>query len=120
MARRSEYLDWLLEQLYPLGHLRVKAMFGAYGIYCDELFFAILNDDVLFVKVDEVTRSDFEAEGLQPFTYPMKDGSTSTLSYYPLPDYALEAPHELIEWAKKGIAAALRAKKPLKRAKNQG
>lgn len=120
MPRRSEYLDWLLEQLAPLGTLRVRSMFGSFGIYCDELFFAIVEDDVLFVKVDDVSRAQFEAEGLQPFTYAMKDGTTSTLSYYPLPDYALETPHELIDWARKGIAAALRAKKPTKPRKNQG
>lgn len=120
MPRRSEYLDWLLEQLAPLGTLRARSMFGAFGVYCDELFFAIVEEDVLYVKVDDTTRPEFEAEGLRPFTYAMKDGSTSTLSYYPLPDYALETPHELIDWVKKGIAAALRAKKPAKQRKNQG
>lgn len=111
MPRRSEYLDWLIEQLASLGGIRAKAMFGGFGLYCDELFFAIVADDVLFVKVDDTSRLAFEAEGLQPFTYPMKDGTVSTMSYYPLPDYALETPHELCDWARKGIAAALRAKK---------
>lgn len=109
MPQRSEYLDWLLEQLAPLGRLRSRSMFGGFGLYCDDLFFAIISDDVLYVKVDATSRAEFTAEGLQPFTYPMKDGSTSTLSYYPVPDYALETPHELCSWAKKGIAAALRA-----------
>ncbi len=55
-----------------------------------------------------------------PFTYPMKDGRVSTMSYYPLPDCTLESPHELQHWAKKGIAAALRAAKAGKSRKNQG
>ncbi|MDR3412568.1 MAG: TfoX/Sxy family protein [Formivibrio sp.] len=110
MPRRSEYVDWLFEQLAPLGTLRARAMFGAFGLYCDDLFFAIVDDDVLYIKVDDVCRSEFEAEGLRPFTYPMKDGTTSTLSYYPLPDFSLENQHELVFWAKKGLAAALRAK----------
>ncbi len=120
MPRRSEYLDWLFEQLAPLGALRARAMFGAYGLYCDDLFFAIVDDDVLYVKVDDVCRAEFETEGLAPFTYAMKDGSTSTLSYYPLPDFTLETPHELVFWAKKGLAAALRAQNQPKRRKNQG
>lgn len=120
MARRSEYLDWLLEQLAPLGAVRARAMFGGFGLYCDELFFAIVVDDALFVKADDISRPEFEAEQLMPFTYPMKDGSISTMSYYPLPDYALETPHELQQWAKKGIAAALRAPKAGKSRKNQG
>lgn len=120
MPRRSEYLDWLTEQLAPLGAIRVRAMFGGYGLYCDDLFFAIADDDVLFVKVDDVSRTEFAAEGLKPFTYPMKDGSISTMSYYPLPDYALESPPELLIWARKGLAAALRAPARGKSRKNQG
>ncbi len=119
-TRRSEYLDWLLEQLAPLGTLRVRAMFGGFGLYCDELFFAIVDDDVLFVKVDDISRPDFEAEHRMPFTYPMKDGRLASMSYYPLPDYALESPPELQSWARKGLAAALRAPGKGKSRKNQG
>ena len=54
MAKQNEYVAWLCEQLAPMGVLRVKSMFGAYGMYCDELFFAIV-DDVLYLKVDTVT-----------------------------------------------------------------
>lgn len=118
--RRSEYLDWLLEQLAPLGALRARFMFGGFGLYCDEIFFAIVADDVLYVKVDAANRAEFEAEGLRPFTYPMKDGSTATMSYYPLPDYALEAPDELRRWAQKGMAAALRAARFAKSCKQPG
>ena len=120
MPRRSEYLDWLFEQLAPLGRLRARAMFGAFGLYCDDLFFAIVSDDVLYLKVDQLSRAEFEAENLSPFTYSMKDGSISTLSYYPVPDYALESGTNLQHWAKKGIAAALRAQKTPKKHQNQG
>lgn len=117
MAQRTEYVNWLLDQLSSLGSLRVKAMFGAYGIYCDELFFAIISDDVLYVKVDDTNRSEFLAEGLQAFSYPMKDGSFNQLSYYPLPEEVFENTELLRVWAHKGIAAALRAKKPTKQRK---
>lgn len=120
MPRRSEYLDWLFEQLAPLGRLRARAMFGAFGLYCDDLFFAIVDDDVLYLKVDQLTRAEFEAENLCPFTYPMKDGSTATLSYYPVPDYVLESGPDLQNWARKGIAAALRAQKKPKKHPNRG
>ncbi|MBY0445648.1 MAG: TfoX/Sxy family protein, partial [Burkholderiales bacterium] len=40
MAKRNEYIEHLLDQLAPLGLLRAKAMFGGYGFYCDEIFFA--------------------------------------------------------------------------------
>jgi len=111
MAKRSEFVQYLLEQLAPLGQLRAKAMFGGFGLYCDELFFALIADDVLYVKVDDSNRPRFTAEQLAPFCYPMKDGRVQTMSYYPLPEAALESPADLLDWAKEGIAAALRAKR---------
>ncbi|GGP23560.1 TfoX/Sxy family protein [Silvimonas iriomotensis] len=108
MPARSEYLDWLLEQLAPLGSLRPKSMFGGYGLYCDGVFFAIISDDVFYVKVDDTNRPRFEKAGLQPFRYDVKDGKKH-LSYYPLPESALEDAEALQEWAREGIGAALRA-----------
>ncbi len=32
MARRSEFVTYLLEQLAPLGDVRARAMFGGFGI----------------------------------------------------------------------------------------
>ena len=117
MAQSSEYVDWLLDELSSLGTLRAKSMFGAYGIYCDTHFFAIVSSEVLYVKVDDIDRQAFIERGLRPFTYPMKDGSFSQLSYYPLPDEAFENTEVLCNWAKKGLSPALRAKKPTKQRK---
>ena len=111
MAKRSEFLEYLLDELAPLGQIRAKAMIGGFGLYCDELFFALVADEVLYVKVDDLNRPRFIAEQLAPFCYPMKDGRMQTMSYYPLPESALESQTDLINWAKEGIAAALRAKR---------
>ncbi len=110
MARRNEYVDWLVEQLQPLGPVRAKGMFGGWGFYLDDLFFALAADDVFYVKVDEETRARFTEEGLQPFRYPMKDGREVEMSYYTLPDPALEDPSALCQWARFGVEAALRAR----------
>ncbi|WP_035058009.1 TfoX/Sxy family protein [Andreprevotia chitinilytica] len=109
MPAHNEYLSWLIEQLSPLGSVRAKAMFGGYGIYCDELFFAIVVDDVLYVKADVESESEFTALGLAPFQYAMKDGSVQTMKYYPPPESALEDQGELLVWARKALGAALRA-----------
>ena len=119
MKRQPEYLTLLLEQLSPLGALRARAMFGGYGLYCDELFFAIVVDEILYLKADAESKSDFEALGLLPFSYAMKDGRIQTMAYYPLPEDALDDDVALRQWAKKGIAAALRARnKPADRRKS--
>ncbi len=108
MAKRNEYIEYLLEQLAALGLLRAKAMFGGYGLYCDEIFFAIVVNDILYIKADAESKADFTDLGLKPFSYSKKDGSEQSMAYYPLPEEALEDAQELIFWSKKGIAAALR------------
>jgi len=62
-----EYADYLADVLTPLGPIHWRAMFGGYGFYCGELFFALAVDDVLYLKADADTRPRFEAEGLPPF-----------------------------------------------------
>ena len=42
-------------------------MFGGVGIYAKEAFFALVDDDVLYLKVDDSNRGDFEARGMSPF-----------------------------------------------------
>ena len=107
----SEQLDWLCERLEALGRIRSRRMFGSWGLYCDGIFFAIIADEVLYLKADELSRPDFEALGLSPFTYPMRDGRQQSLCYYPMPDAALDEEGEFLAWARRGLAAALRARK---------
>jgi DNA transformation protein and related proteins len=109
MIRRNEYVDWLCERLAPLGPIRAKSMFGGFGLYCGDLFFAIVSDDVLYLKADEQNLADFERAGVTPFTYAMKDGRQQSMRYYPVPDEAIDDDEAFLRWARKGIEAALRA-----------
>ena len=90
------------------GHLRARRMFGGHGIFFDDLMFALIARDTLYVKVDDHNRAAFEAEDLSPFTYARRDGEGS-LSYYEVPPDALDAPQALEPWAALGLGAARRA-----------
>ena len=94
-------------------------MFGALGVYCDELFFAIADDGLLFVKVDDVSRADFEEAGSQPFTFTSKDGEVNVVNYWRLPETAYDDPDEAVVWGRRGLEAALRARsgKPARKRK---
>ena len=51
MASPQDFVDYVAEQLVEAGTIRSRKMFGEYGLYCDEVFFAVICDDQLFVKV---------------------------------------------------------------------
>jgi len=110
MAKRTDFTDWAEDQLSPLGSIRIKPMFGAFGLYADDLFFALIDDDVLYFKADEFNRARFVEAGCAIFSYPLKDGSTNELSYYQAPETALDDQTELLDWARLGRDAALRAR----------
>lgn len=114
MPKRTDFTDWVEEQLAPLGAIRIKSMFGGFGVYADELFFAIIDDDVLFFKTDDLNRDRFIEAGSEPFTYPTKDGLQQALSYHAVPDGALDDTDELLDWARLGLESALRARKKKK------
>jgi DNA transformation protein len=124
MARRSEFVTYLLEQLTPLGEVSARGMFGGYGIYFDGRMFALVAQDTFYVKSDDVSRPEFEREGLEPFRFESSKGTTET-SYYQPPSAAIDDREKLCEWARKGIEAAKRsalskaAKKPRKPAKRK-
>lgn len=113
MPARSEFLDYVVEQMTFIHGLRAKAMFGGFGIYQDDAMFAIIVSDTLYFKADAQTRQQFEAQGLAPFSYTTR-GKTVTMQYYEAPPEVLENEDSMREWAELAIGAALRAKKPLR------
>lgn len=108
MPRRSEFVEFVLERLAAVGRLRARAMFGGHGIYHDDRIFAISVDGRLFFKADEVTRSDFEARGLAPFTY-IARGQNVTMQYFEVPPEVFDEADAMRVWAGKALAAAARS-----------
>ena len=51
MASHPDFVNYVSEQLRSAGAIRSRKMFGEYGLYCDGVFFAVICDDQLFVKV---------------------------------------------------------------------
>lgn len=109
MASRDDFVNHVRELFAPAGHVAVKRMFGGHGVYIDGVFMAIIADDELYLKVDDETRADFEAESCAPFVYD-KDGKKMIMSYYRAPGEAMDAPHLMQPWARRALAAALRAR----------
>ncbi|MFC3078861.1 TfoX/Sxy family protein [Phenylobacterium terrae] len=114
MAVSSEFLDYLLEQLEPLGRVTSRRMFGGAGLYRDGIIFGIVSGEAVYFKTDETNLPDYEAAGAERFD-PMPE-RPAKFSYFSVPPDVLEQPDELAEWARKAVAAsARRPAKPAKR-----
>ncbi len=112
MAVSAEFIEHLHELLAGLGRMQVKKMFGGASLQVDDASFALVFGEQIYIKVDDGNRQVFEAEGCAPFTYTFKDGRTGTLGYWTLPEAALDDPAEAVRWARLGLEAAFRARKP--------
>ena len=108
MSNSSDFVNYVSELLAGAGHVAVKRMFGGHGVYLDGLFVAIIADDVLFLKADAVSCAAFDAKSCAPFVY-AKNGKEMTMSFRRAPDDAMDAPHQMLPWAKLALDAALRA-----------
>lgn len=119
MPVSPEYKEFIIEQLERLGPVRMRGMFGGAGVYLDDLMFGLIFDETLYLKVDDRNRPDYEAEGMEPFTYEMTDGTTGSLRYYEVPERLYDDPDELVQWARKSLDAMLvvRAEKLAKAAR---
>jgi DNA transformation protein len=115
----SGFVSHCLELLSPLGSTSSRRMFGGHALYIDGLCMALIMDDMLYLKVDDVHRANFEHANCKPFTYTAKDAEVHSLRYYTAPEEAMESPAEMAPWARRALAAAVaaRAKTPPARKK---
>ncbi|CAN1722360.1 DNA transformation protein and related proteins [Hyphomicrobium sp. 1Nfss2.1] len=108
MGASEGFIELLRELLTDIGPLGVRRMFGGAGLFADGLMFGIVIDDVLYLKADDTTRGDFEAEGLAPFSY-QRNGRAVDLSYWRSPERLLDDADEMHAWAQQALDVAKRA-----------
>ena len=109
MPRYPEFVEFVIERMSFIEGLRVRAMFGGYGVYRDDLIFAVVIDDGLYFKADALSRGEFEAKGLHPFVYVARTKSI-TMQYFEAPPEVFEEPQAMRSWVQKAIGAAVRAR----------
>ena len=81
-------------------------MFGGVGLYANGLFFALIDDDVLYLKGDDALRPEFEAacsHAFDPF------GEGKPMAYWAAPAEALDDQDVLLAWSRKALEVAARA-----------
>jgi DNA transformation protein len=103
----ESYRVFVLEQLGRVVPVTARSMFGGVGIYAGGLFFALIAEDRLYLKVDDKTRPEFERLGMEPFR-PFQD--ENAMGYYELPADMLEDAVQLASWVQSAIEVAARSK----------
>jgi DNA transformation protein len=109
MSVREGFRTFVLEQLArSTPRLRARNMFGGVGLYSGDLFFALMDDDTLYFKVDDTNRPRFVERGMGPFR-PGGEGG-EVMQYYEVPVEVLEDAEALAPWAAEAVEVARRAR----------
>jgi len=103
----DDFVDYVMELFGPFGTVGARRMFGGHGVYLDGLMFAIISEETLYLKADEMNRIEFEQAGCEIFGYARK-GRRATLNFFRAPADAMESPELMLPWARSAYAAALR------------
>ncbi len=105
MSVSQSFLEYVVERLSVIGPVTARKMFGGAGIYYRGQFFALVSDDVLYFKVDDSNRRDYDQAGMAAFR-PFADKPNYVMSYYELPGDVLENDALLKAWGLKAVAVA--------------
>ncbi len=117
----DDFIRYLHELFSAFAPIRTRPMFGGHGVYAaigggEERIIGIVIDDALYLKADARTADRFRAAGCAPFVY-HGQAQPITMSYWSLPDEAMDSPQSMRPWAQLAWEAALR--RPLARRKRQ-
>jgi DNA transformation protein len=108
MAVSRGFQDFILDLLCPLDPVS-RRMFSGVGLFHGGVMFGLLVRDMLYLRVDETTREQFERAGSSPSTYQRGEREVSLSAYYVVPEGLLDQPDALLQWTRNAIAAARRS-----------
>jgi DNA transformation protein len=116
MSVSDNYRTYIIEQLAALPALSTRRMFGGLGLYSGDWFFGLIDDDVLFFKVDDANREDYVSRGMKAF---MPFPGQASMGYFQVPVDVIEEAEDLTRWARRSVEVAQRAGlKKKKKSKN--
>lgn len=66
MASNPDFVEYVAEQLRDAGTIRSRKMFGEYGLYCNGVFFTVICEDQLFIKITPQGEAAFPKQPKAP------------------------------------------------------
>lgn len=107
MNADEETIAHLHDLAIGFGPLHARRMFGGHGVYHDGLMIALVEEGALYLKADAQTCERFAAAGGAPFVY-TRQRKPVALSFWSVPEAALDSPQDLRPWLRLAYEAALR------------
>ena len=102
------FKEFVLDQLEGMRDLRVHRMFGAYGLYSEEIFFGIISKSRLYFKTDQKTRAAYIERESTPFR---PNPKAELQKYYEVPLEILEDRDLLVQWANAAVSISTPAQR---------
>jgi DNA transformation protein len=114
MSASEEFVNFVLDLLAPMSHeasIESKPFFGGIALRADEVQFAMIMGDTLYLCVDDTTRPTYTSLGMEPFSYQTKKREVQVKKYYEVPADWLEDEEALHTHTLNAINSAQKAKK---------
>lgn len=102
------FIAHLRELFAPHARFEARRMFGGWGVYLDGVMCGLVAEGQLYLKTDAATRVEFEAVGSAPFVYTGQK-QPITMSYWSVPEDALESGDAMQPWARLALQAGRQA-----------
>ncbi|MCE0496274.1 TfoX/Sxy family DNA transformation protein [Vibrio salinus] len=93
-----------------LGEVKSRSMFGGFGIFVDDVMFALVVNDLLHIRADKHSKDAFNEDGFKPYVY-SKKGFPVVTKYYALPHSYWSTPEIIFSLAKNAFLFAKSEKK---------
>jgi DNA transformation protein len=106
----SEFIEFIKEQLAPIGELETTRFFGGIGLTVNGVQFGMLMDNSAYFVVDDRTRLSYQKMGSSCFSYATQKGRVNVSRYFEVPAQALDEPAQLLALAIEAMAIATRTR----------
>jgi DNA transformation protein and related proteins len=97
-----------IEQLSDWAKITTRPLFGAAALYRNDHVFAMAWQGSLYFKVNDDSRSEYEAAGSHALGYRTEGEDHALKSYWEVPADVLEDADKLHAWAERAYQAALK------------
>lgn len=83
-------------------NVEARMMLGTVGLFAEEQQFGILDEEDLYLSVDENSRADFAKEETEPYNA----SDIEQAAYLEVPEDVVEDDDTLAEWVERAVEAA--------------